>query len=229
MVSLDFRYDLFDCHMSYATANPNEMIAQLRGRLLDKRPDRVLVDVGGVGYLVHIPLSTYSALGELHDEVSMLIHTHMRDASLSLYGFGSARERYCFELLIAATGVGPFLAMKILSGMSVSDLIPAIRNADVGALTQVPGVGKKTAERIVLETRDKLSALKPAEPPQGVCPGETSEDVISALINLGYERRTAESVMADVYQKAGSTFESMLRAALRELAVPAGRDDGSSK
>jgi len=121
------------------------MIGQLRGRLTDKRPNQILVDVGGVGYLVQVPLSTYAALGELHAEVTLLIHTHVREDAFSLYGFLSSREKHFFELLLSASGVGPSLALKILSGMSVEELVPAIRNSDLGRLTKIPGVGRKTA------------------------------------------------------------------------------------
>ena len=117
------------------------MIAQLRGTIEDKRPNQVLVDVGGVGYLVHIPLSTFYALGDLHSAVTLLIYTHVREDALSLYGFLSAREKHLFELLISASGVGPVLALKILSGMSVDDLVPAVRAGDLARLTRIPGVG----------------------------------------------------------------------------------------
>src|SRR5450432_3762672 len=123
------------------------MIAQLRGTLADKRPNQVLVDVGGVGYLVHIPVSTFYALGDLHSNVTLLIHTQVREDAISLYGFLSSREKHLFELLISASGVGPVLALKILSGMSVDDLVPAVRSGDIIRLTRIPGVGKKTAER----------------------------------------------------------------------------------
>lgn len=205
------------------------MIGQLRGTLLDKRPNQILVDVGGVGYLVHIPLSTYSALGDLHGEVTVLIHTHMRDDGISLYGFVSSREKHCFELLIAASGVGPVLAMKILSGKSVDDLVPAIRRGDIDALTQIPGVGKKTAERIVLETRDKLAAIEAHQPPRAASPAGPAEDVISALVNLGYERHAAESAVEDVKQKSGPNFEPMLKAALQNLASPTDRRARSAR
>jgi holliday junction DNA helicase RuvA len=115
------------------------MIGQLRGRLADKRPNQVLVDVGGVGYLVQVPLSTFASLSELHTEVTLLIHTHVREDALSLYGFLSSREKHFFELLISASGVGPSLALKILSGMSVEELVPAIRGGDLARLTRIPG------------------------------------------------------------------------------------------
>src|SRR5262250_1715257 len=148
------------------------MIGQLRGRLADKRPNQVLVDVSGVGYFVHIPLSTFATLGELHAEVTLLIHTHVREDALALYGFLSAREKHLFELLLGASGVGPTLALKILSGMNVEELIPAIRTGDLVRLTKIPGVGRKTAERMVVELKDKLEAVtveaeKPAASPAG--------------------------------------------------------------
>src|SRR6202047_3161220 len=135
------------------------MIGQLRGHLADKRPNQVLVDVGGVGYLVQVPLSTFASLGELHTEVTLLIHTHVREDAFALYGFLSSREKHFFELLLSASGVGPSLALKILSGRSVEKLRPAIRNSDLGRLTRIPGVGRKTAERMVVELKDKLDAV----------------------------------------------------------------------
>jgi Holliday junction DNA helicase RuvA len=194
------------------------MIAQLRGSLLDKRPNQVLVDVGGVGYQVHIPLSTYYSLGDLHSQVTLLIHTHMRDDGISLYGFLSSREKHCFELLIGASGVGPVLAMKILSGMNVDDLIPAIRAGDLAALTRIPGVGKKTAERIVLELRDKLALEEIHEPPRSVSPEGPAAEVISALVNLGYEERDAKKAVEDSQHVGGAEFNELLKAALQRLA-----------
>jgi holliday junction DNA helicase RuvA len=194
------------------------MIAQLRGSLLDKRPNQVMVDVGGVGYLVHIPLSTYYSLGDLHSQVTLLIHTHMRDDGISLYGFLSSREKHCFELLIGASGVGPVLAMKILSGMNVDDLIPAIRTGDLAALTRIPGVGKKTAERIVLELRDKLALEEIHEPPRSVSPEGPAAEVVSALVNLGYEERDAKKAVEDSQNVGGTEFNELLKAALQRLA-----------
>src|SRR6185312_4386977 len=135
------------------------MIGQLRGRLADKRPNQVLVDVSGVGYVVLVPLSTYATLGDLHTEVTLLIHTHVREDALALYGFLSAREKHFFELLLGASGVGPSLALKILSGMNVEELVPAIRTGDLVRLTKIPGVGRKTAERIIVELKDRLEAI----------------------------------------------------------------------
>src|SRR5262244_772639 len=180
------------------------MIGQLRGRLTDKRPNQVLVDVGGVGYLVQVPLSTYAALGELHTEVTLLIHTHVREDALALYGFLSSREKHFFEMLLGASGVGPTLALKILSGMSVEDLVPAIRSGDVARLTKIPGVGRKTAERMVVELKDKLDAVVVAEDKTPrASPAGVEADVVSALTNLGYDGRTAESAVVEGKRSAG--------------------------
>jgi Holliday junction DNA helicase RuvA len=201
------------------------MIGQLRGRLTDKRPNQVLVDVGGVGYVVQVPLSTFAALGDLHTEVTLLIHTHVREDALSLYGFLSSREKHFFEMLLSASGVGPSLALKILSGMSVDELVPAIRGSDLARLTRIPGVGRKTAERIVVELRDKLDAVAvEAERPAASSPAGVEADVVSALVNLGYDSRAAESAVADAKREAGAAnFEKLLRASLQALNAPKGR------
>ncbi len=199
------------------------MIAQLRGTLADKRPNQVLVDVGGVGYLVHIPVSTFYALGDLHSNVTLLIHTQVREDAISLYGFLSSREKHLFELLISASGVGPMLALKILSGMSVDDLIPAVRAGDLVRLTRIPGVGRKTAERMVVELRDKLAAMgTPETARQPVATTGAAADVVSALLNLGYEQHAAEQAV----ERAGAngapgSFEALLRATLQQLSAPA--------
>lgn len=201
------------------------MIGQLRGRLTDKRPNQVLVDVGGVGYLVQVPLSTYAALGELHAEVTLLIHTHVREDALSLYGFLSSREKHFFEMLLSASGVGPSLALKILSGMSVEELVPAIRGGDLARLTKIPGVGRKTAERIVVELKDKLDAVTvEVERPAASSPAGIEADVVSALVNLGYEARAAEGAAAEARRENGAgNFEKLLRASLQSLSAPKGR------
>lgn len=197
------------------------MIGQLRGRLADKRPNQVMVDVGGVGYLVAIPLSTYSALGELHTEVTLLIHTHVREDALALYGFLSSREKHFFEMLLGASGVGPSLALKILSGMSVEELVPAIRTGDVVRLTRIPGVGRKTAERMVVELKDKLEAVVVAEEKLPASKAGVEADVVSALTNLGYDSRTAESAVAECKRASGTaSFEKLLKAALQALSAP---------
>jgi holliday junction DNA helicase RuvA len=198
------------------------MIGLLRGRLLDKRPNQVILDVGGVGYLVAVPLSTFAALGDLHAEVTLLIHTHVREDALALYGFLSAREKHLFELLLSASGVGPTLALKILSGMNVEELVPAIRSGDLGRLTKIPGVGRKTAERMVVELRDKLESIALAtEKLTPSSPAGVEADVKSALLNLGYDERTADSALAEAKREAGtSNFEKLLRVTLTALSAP---------
>ena len=201
------------------------MIGQLRGSLADKRPNQVLVDVGGVGYLVYVPLSTYASLGELHTEVTLLIHMHVREDALALYGFLSSREKHLFEMLLSASGVGPSLALKILSGMSVEELIPAIRTGDLARLTRIPGVGRKTAERMVVELKDRLEAVTiEQERPAASSPAGTEADVVSALVNLGYEGRAAEKAVEEAKREAGTAnFEKLLRAALQGLSQSKGR------
>jgi holliday junction DNA helicase RuvA len=202
------------------------MIGHLRGHLAEKRPNLVVVDVNGVGYQVAIPLSTFYSLGELRDDVTLLIHTHLREDSIALYGFLTAREKQFFELLLSASGVGPVLALKILSGMSVDDLVPAIRANDLVRLVRIPGVGRKTAERIVVELRDKIAAMAAPEPEQVAAAGLTGlhSDVISALLNLGYERRAAEKAVESAAARPAdneSSFEALLRATLQQLSQPA--------
>jgi holliday junction DNA helicase RuvA len=193
------------------------MIGQIRGALVDKRPNQVIVDVGGVGYQVQIPLSTFTGLGALHAEVTLLIHTHLREDQISLYGFLTAREKKCFELLISASGVGPNLALKILSGMSLDELVPAVRKGDIVQLRRIPGIGQKTAERIVLELRDKLAVVEVAEASKAPMRSQVESDVSSALANLGYESRSIEKTI-DQLRGQTLTFDALLRAALQELS-----------
>jgi Holliday junction DNA helicase RuvA len=202
------------------------MIGHLRGHLAEKRPNQVVVDVNGVGYQVAIPLSTFYSLGELRDDVTLLIHTHLREDSIALYGFLTAREKQFFELLLSASGVGPVLALKILSGMSVDELVPAIRANDLVRLVRIPGVGRKTAERIVVELRDKIAAMAAPEPQYVAPAGRTGlqTDVISALLNLGYDRHAAEKAVettATAGSSATDSFEALLRATLQQLSQPA--------
>jgi Holliday junction DNA helicase RuvA len=201
------------------------VIGQLRGALIDKRPNQVLLDVAGVGYLVHIPLSTFYDLGDLREEVTLLIHTHVREDALALYGFRTSREKHFFELLISASGVGPSLAMKILSGMSVEELVPAIRQGDLAQLVRIPGVGRKTAERIVVELRDKLAAMEtPGAAAKPASHSGVEGDVVSALLNLGYDRRVAEKAVEDVRREGKAAgFEDLLRATLQQLSKSAAR------
>jgi Holliday junction DNA helicase RuvA len=193
------------------------MIGSLRGKLVEKRPNVVLIEVGGVGYEVIIPLSTFSSLGALHSESTLLIHTHVREDQLALYGFFTAREKKCFELLISASGVGPSLALKILSGMSLDELIPAIRKGDLAHLVRIPGVGRKTAERIVVELRDKLGVVDVPQPGKPTTKSQLESDVASALVNLGYDARSVDSAIEKVGAKATAVFEELLRASLQIL------------
>lgn len=193
------------------------MIGSLRGKLTDKRPNQVLLDVNGVGYQVQIPLSTFTGLGALHDETTLLIHTHLREDQLSLYGFLTAREKQCFEILISASGVGPSLALKILSGMSLEELVPAIRKGDLAELVRIPGVGRKTAERIVVELRDKLAAVEVHEAGKPAPSSQVESDVNSALVNLGYDARSVEKAIEKARVASGADFENLLRASLKLL------------
>jgi holliday junction DNA helicase RuvA len=193
------------------------MIGSLRGSLIEKRPNEVLLEVGGVGYVVQIPLSTYTSLGSLHSENTLLIHSHVREDQFSLYGFFTAREKHCFELLISASGVGPSLALKILSGMSLDELIPAIRKGDLAQLVRIPGVGRKTAERMVVELRDKLAAVDVPEAGKPTTRSQLESDIASALVNLGYDERSVENAIAKSRGTVGNDFESLLRAALQVL------------
>jgi Holliday junction DNA helicase RuvA len=193
------------------------MIGSLRGKLIDKRPNLVLLDVGGVGYQVIIPLSTFTSLGAMHTETTLLIHTHVREDQLALYGFFTAREKQCFELLISASGVGPSLALKILSGMSLDELVPAIRQGDLAQLVRIPGVGRKTAERMVVELRDKLAAVDVPQAGKPATRSQLEADVASALENLGYDQRAVEKAIAQSRTTLGNDFETLLRASLQVL------------
>jgi Holliday junction DNA helicase RuvA len=166
------------------------VIAHLRGKLAQKDPARLVVDVNGVGYEIFIPLTTYTALPEAGSEVAIDIHTHVREDMIALYGFSTRRERAIFEKLMTISGIGPKLAVTILSGGSVEDLVAAIKRGDLARLTAIPGVGRKTGERIILELKDKLQDFAEAQPKSTV---ET--DVLSALENLGYNRALAEGAM----------------------------------
>lgn len=199
------------------------MIGQLRGVLAAKRPNQIVVDVGGVGYEVEIPLSTFYGLADLRGDVSLLIYTHVREDQITLFGFLSTREKQFFELLLSVSGVGPSVALKVLSGLSTDELVPAVQKGDLAQLTRIPGVGKKTAERIVLELRDKMAALVSGESnratrhdPAGQ--GGIEGDVISGLVNLGYERRGVERAVEGVLKSSGGSFEALLKAALQQLS-----------
>jgi Holliday junction DNA helicase RuvA len=197
------------------------MIGSLRGKLVDKRPNQILLEVGGVGYQVHIPLSTFTALGALHDETTLLIHTHVREDQFNLFGFITAREKHCFELLISSSGVGPSLALKILSGMSLEELVPAIRKGDLAQLVRIPGVGRKTAERMVVELRDKLAVVDVREAGKPTTRSQLESDVASALVNLGYDERSVERAIEKARESADADFESLLRTSLQLLGSSA--------
>ena len=195
------------------------MIAHLTGTLIEKRVPRLVVDVGGVGYDVHVPLSTYYAVGDAGARVALRVHTHVREDAIQLFGFAAPLELALFERLIAVSGIGPKLALAVLSGIEPADLVRAIRQADLGRLTSIPGVGKKTAERIVIELRDRLPA-GPADEvaPAGGADADVREDLLSALGNLGYQRAAAEKAADRALARATDrTFEPLLRDALKEL------------
>ena len=197
------------------------MIAQLRGRLLEKHPNRVIVDVQGVGYDVHVPLSTFYEMAELGDEVTLRIHTHVREDALLLFGFATLLELQIFERLIGVSGIGPKLALAVLSGIEPHELVSAIRLGNVARLTRIPGIGKKTAERIGLELKDKMAAFLPAdvESPAAATNETVRVDLLSALLNLGYHQPLAErAVDAAMKSNVGPGFEALLKRALRELA-----------
>ena len=195
------------------------MIAHLRGKLLDKHPNQAVIETGGVGYDVTISVPTFSELMQIGTEVSLHIHTHVREDALALYGFGRPEEKHLFEKLLTVSGIGPKLAITILSGMAADEMVAAIRGNDVARLTKIPGIGKKTAERMVLELRDKL-------PPQGADAvrelpslSAVEEDVLSALTNLGYQRGPAEKAITVVVKNApAGSFEAVFRDALGVLS-----------
>ena len=195
------------------------MIAHLRGRLLAKHPNQAVIEAGGVGYDVTISVPTFSGLPAVGSELSLHIHTHVREDTIALYGFLRPAEKTLFEKLLTVSGIGPKLAITILSGMAADDLSAAIRGNDVARLTRIPGIGKKTAERMVLELRDKLPAAGGEAPPSAPSMGPVQEDVLSALTNLGYQRQAAEKALLAVTKTAGAeNFESMFREALAGLS-----------
>ena len=196
------------------------MIAYLRGRLLDKQPNRLVVDVQGVGYEVYVPLSTFYEVGDPGADIALRVHTHVREDMLSLFGFLTTLELQIFERLIAISGIGPKLALAVLSGIEPRDLVTAIRQGDIGRLTAIPGIGKKTAERICLELKDRLpESLVAGAAPQGPGGDNLRQDLLSALLNLGYHRPLAERAVDRAMTDGGEhSFERTLRGALRELA-----------
>jgi holliday junction DNA helicase RuvA len=205
------------------------MIAHLSGTLLSKQATAVILDVGGVGYEVTIPLSTFYDLEDLGSQVKLRIYTHVREDALQLYGFKTVRERELFLKLISVSGIGPRLGITLLSGMSADEMIASIRTNNLARLTLIPGIGRKTAERLVIELRDKVAALsspeleedlgaKPATPPEPTA-DSVRADSLSALLNLGYQRSAAEKAIGSVLAESEQiSVESVLRGSLRKLA-----------
>jgi Holliday junction DNA helicase RuvA len=198
------------------------VIAHIRGRILEKHPNRVVVDVNGVGYDVFVPLSTFYGLVEAGGEIALRIHTHVREDQIALYGFATALEQDLFERLIGVSGIGPKVALAVLSGIEPQDLVRAIERGDLARLTAIPGVGKKTSERIVLELKDRLPKAPLAAAAAGATAGEPPplrDDILSALVNLGYHRPLAEKAAdAAIARTPDGGFERTLKQALRELA-----------
>lgn len=193
------------------------MIAHIRGQLIAKHPNQAIVEAAGVGYDITISVPTFSELSSVGAEVALHVHTHVREDAIALFGFIHPEEKQLFERLLSVSGIGPKLAITILSGMATAEMVAAIRGNDVAKLTRIPGIGKKTAERMVLELRDKLKdfGLQPAAPPAS----PMEEDVLSALTNLGYQRPLAEKAVATVMRNGGSKeFDALFREALGLLS-----------
>jgi holliday junction DNA helicase RuvA len=209
--------------------NPARMIAHLSGTLLSKEPNSVIVDVSGVGYDVNIPLSTFYDLGDEGSTVKLRIYTHVKEDALQLYGFKTARERDLFVNFISVSGIGPKIGIALLSGMSSDELIASIKTNNLARLTLIPGVGRKTAERLIVDLREKMTALsvaevedesgRPVETPAGSSEDNVRSDALSALFNLGYQRSAAEKAVDAALSDGGEiTVESVLRRSLRKLA-----------
>jgi Holliday junction DNA helicase RuvA len=197
------------------------MIGYLQGHLIKASTDRLLVDVQGVGYEVHIPLSTYYEIERqgLEARVRLFIHTHMREDEIALFGFWTEREKLLFERLIGVGGIGPRLARVILSGMPPDDLLAALAGGDLGRLATIPGVGKKTAERMVLELKDKMRELAAELPGKAAAAVPADQDVVSALVNLGYKGAQAERAVAEARrERPDAVFHDLLRASLQRLS-----------
>jgi Holliday junction DNA helicase RuvA len=193
------------------------MIAYLKGAILQKTPSQVIVDIGGVGYCAAIPLSTYFKLGEIGDPVELFIHTHLTDTALSLYGFVTKDERELFLKLIGISGIGPKLAMNVLSGIEAGELVDAIKKSDVARISLIPGIGKKTALRITMELQDKIEKKEKLLAVRG---SKEREDLISALLNLGFRRKEVERIVDETIRTMGSDaeIEKLLRECLKRMA-----------
>lgn len=195
------------------------MIAYLRGKLLAKHPNQAIVEAGGVGYDVTISVPTFSDLPAIGTETALHIHTHVREDVIALYGFFRPSEKQLFEKLITVSGIGPKLAITILSGMAADEMVGAIRGNDIARLTRIPGIGRKTAERMVLELRDKLPEASPASPPSAPTMDATQEDVLSALVNLGYQRPAAEKALTSAMKNSNAaSFDVLFRQTLAALS-----------
>lgn len=201
------------------------MIARLSGTLIEKRPGAVVIDVGGVGYEVTIPLPTFRELGEAGTHVELHVHTHVREDTLALFGFATRREKDLFVILLGVNGVGPKTAVAMMSGLGAGDLVDAVRRRDVRRLSSVPGIGRKTAERIVLEVADRMATLERDAGDAGTAGMDTGglrDDLVSALVNLGYNARAAGTAAARALDDAGQApppeFEAVLRRALKSLS-----------
>ena len=193
------------------------MIAHLRGRLIAKHPNQAIVEAAGVGYDVNITVPTFSDMPAPGSEVALHIHTHVREDAIALYGFLRVEEKLLFEKLITVSGIGPKLAITILSGMATADMVGAIRSNDFARLTKIPGIGRKTAERMCVELRDKLEGFGAPQPV--VSHSAVEEDVISALTNLGFQRSLAEKAVDRAVQSVGrENFDSIFRAALGTIS-----------
>jgi Holliday junction DNA helicase RuvA len=198
------------------------VIAHIRGQLLYKIPNYVVVDCGGVGYELWISVTTFTELGEVGSEVRLHVHTHVREDALQLFGFHEVTEKRLFEKLLTISGIGPKLAITVLSGIAAGRLVAAIRGGDHATLTKIPGIGKKTAERVVLELKDKLDDLAGTAPASASATpslGATAEDVLSALVNLGYPRPVAQKAVESAAKDSGvaGDFEKLFRAAMAEV------------
>ena len=196
------------------------MIAHLRGRLFSKSPNQAIVECGGVGYDVTISVATFSALPSEGSEASLYIYTNVREDQIALFGFAETQEKRLFEKLLTISGIGPKLAITVLSGIAADRLVTAIRNQDHATLTRIPGIGKKTAERVVLELKDKLDDLATAPVAAGMHHGAAGDDALSALVNLGYARPAAQKAIETSIEKnpdAANDFETLFRAAMAAM------------
>lgn len=196
------------------------MIAQISGRLAQKLPGEVIVDVGGVGYHVFIPLNVFYRLPEVGQEISLQVHTHVREDALQLFGFHDLGEKRVFLLLTAVSGIGPRLALNILSGMPADELSRAIKDSDQLKLVSIPGVGRKLAERMIVELKDKFATLAPpiAASAELQTASQLMQDAVSALINLGYKKPEAETIVREVLKNGGHSLESVLKETLRRMS-----------